>query len=152
MTNDTDDTIKKEREETKKKFLESLAMENVAGNVLVACKIIGKSRGHLYILRKEDPDFASQWDQVRDEAMESFADFAESQLFGAVKEGNIAAILFTLKNLRSERWKERRELGTADGKPIEVKMPGLVDLIRQRYPDAADILHGTAKHPESTGG
>lgn len=116
---DREDSIKKEHERIKAKFLEILALENVAGNITIACKMMGRARSFIYVLRKEDREFALKWDKVVDEAQERLADYAESQLFQLVKEKNPAAIFFTLKNLRPDKWRERHEHSGLNGQPIQ---------------------------------
>lgn len=58
---------------------------------------------------------------VADEERETLIDFAENQLFQQVKDGNITAIIFTLKTIGKRRgYVERREISGADAGPVEV--------------------------------
>ena len=99
-----------EREEIKKKFLHELGKQTVAGNVSVAVHNIKVSRSSVYSYRKEDPQFALQWDTVVEEAHEELADEFENALRkSAVDKLNPTSIIFGLKNLRPTKWKDRMQ-------------------------------------------
>ena len=56
---------------------------------------------------------------VADEERETLIDFAENQLFQQVKDGNITAIIFTLKTIGKQRgYVERQEITGADDNGI----------------------------------
>lgn len=88
----------------KERFLETLGMDRVAGNVLVAANAVGLSRDTVYRWRREDAKFAQSWIEVVALAEDKRADLAEDKLHEQVLKGNITAIMFTLKRLRPERW------------------------------------------------
>ena len=50
------------------------------GNVSAAARHAGRPRAHLYRMRKQDSDFASQWDDALDEA----ADWLELEALNMV--------------------------------------------------------------------
>jgi hypothetical protein len=61
--------------------------------------------------------------EARDEARDTLLDMTEGKLFEAIKRGNIAAIMFTLKTIgKSRGYVERiqQEVTGADGGPIVV--------------------------------
>ena len=59
---------------------------------------------------------------VYDEERETLIDFAENQLFQQVKDGNITAIIFTLKTIgKSRGYVERQEVTGAEGGAVLVK-------------------------------
>jgi len=106
---DKSDTIKKGRlgrEGHKKAFLEVLCASDCLGNVMVAARKTGIARQTLYRWRKEDSDFAAEWDEYKATADDMLVDEAHSALIGAIRAGNVTAIIFTLKTLRPEKWGE----------------------------------------------
>ena len=59
---------------------------------------------------------------VADEERETLIDFAENQLFKQVQDGNITAIIFTLKTIgKSRGYVERQEVTGAEGKALTIK-------------------------------
>jgi hypothetical protein len=94
---------------TKKALLEGL--EKSLGVVTTACKQVGIDRTTFYRYYKEDKEFARQVDDLSNVAK----DFAESQLFKQIQDGNPTATIFYLK---------RQELnvnGSVESKLIEWK-------------------------------
>ena len=71
-----------------------------------AAKAVGLSRQAAYSQRAADPGFAEAWS----EALERQADLYEDALRrAAIDQKNIGGIIFGLKNLRPDRWKDRHE-------------------------------------------
>lgn len=101
------DNIKKE--EMKANFLEFIAAEG-AGNVLFTCQKFGYNRQTLYGWQEEDLSFKHAWDKAVSDGRSSFADEAELGLRRLVRKGNVTAIIFSLKNLRPEKWKDKWEV------------------------------------------
>ena len=120
-----------ETEEGKQLFLETLANEAVAGVVTIACRRLNRPRATVYDWKNTDKEFSDKWDKIVEEARDVFADEAEYGLRRNVLEGNVSAQIFTLKNLRPTKWKDKREVDTPDGKPIQVEMPGLLDALKK---------------------
>ncbi len=104
---------------TKKALIESL--EKSLGVVTTACKQVGIDRTTFYRYYKEDKVFASQVDDLSNVAK----DFAESQLFKQIQDGNPTATIFYLKTKAKDRgYVERQELnvnGSVESKLIEWK-------------------------------
>jgi len=100
-------------EQTKKAIIE--ALEKTMGVVTSACKNVGISRTTFYSYVSEDPNFANQVSDIQNVAL----DFAESQLFKQIGEGNTTATIFFLKTKGKKRgYIERQELTGAEGKPL----------------------------------
>jgi hypothetical protein len=49
-------------------------------------------------MREQDQDFAQQADEALQEGTKFVCDVAESQLLNAIRDGNLTAIIFWLKN------------------------------------------------------
>jgi transcriptional regulator with XRE-family HTH domain len=57
--------------------------------------------------------------KIREEAIEHVLDIAEGQLFKHIQEGNLTAIIFTLKTKGKERgYSERQEITGPNGGPV----------------------------------
>lgn len=94
----------------KKKFLESLSAPHSAGNISYACKKTGLSRQTIYNWQNEDKEFKAEMEKCIQEGKSSIADLAEEALVKKIKEGNITAIIFTLKSLRRDYYGEFSEI------------------------------------------
>lgn len=66
-----------------------------------ACKCINISRGTFYNWMKDDPAFAVNVKEARDELL----DLAESQVYKNVLAGKETSLIFLLCNKRPEEWK-----------------------------------------------
>ncbi len=69
--------------------------------VQIACEKIGVARATYYRWRKDDPEFSSQADSSLREGNMLINDMAESQLLSAIRDKNLTAIIFWLKNHHS---------------------------------------------------
>jgi hypothetical protein len=78
------------RDRQKKTFIETLEAQ---GTVLHAAKAAGISRWTAYRWRQEDPEFASQWD----EALENAVDVVENSLYQKAVSGDTICMIFYLK-------------------------------------------------------
>ena len=104
----------------KKIFLE--ALETTLGVITQACKATGVGRRSVYEWRDKDPQFRQDMDDITEVAI----DFAESQLFKQIQQGNTTATIFYLKTKGKERgYVERQEHAGVQNKPIEVKQVDL---------------------------
>ena len=93
------------------------ALREKHGNLSAAARFLGCSRNTIsrYI------DTYSTVQAVADEERETLIDFAENQLFKQVQDGNITAIIFTLKTIGKHRgYVERQEVTGAESGPIEL--------------------------------
>lgn len=111
LKGDKSDTIKRGRttqEQRKRAFLSELLNPSCLGNITVAARRTGIARQMLYRWRKADKNFASVWEENKNEANELLVEKAESALIGAIEAGNATAIIFTLKSLRPQRWGDKK--------------------------------------------
>lgn len=78
------------RDREKRRFIETLGAQ---GTVLHAAKAAGISRWTAYRWRQEDLDFADQWD----EALENAVDVVENSLYQKAVSGDTICMIFYLK-------------------------------------------------------
>ena len=96
---------------------------------------MGCTRQSAHYQRGIDPDFAEAWA----EALERQADLAEDTLAElAHKTKNVGAAIFTLKNLRPWKWKDRHEVFTESHSTR-------INLTAQLPPEAVQALHAIAQ-------
>jgi hypothetical protein len=81
--------------EIKDKFLEVLRKTPI---LQLACERSGVSRASLYRWKKKSQAFAKEVDAAIAEGIGFITDIAEGQLIQAIKEKNITALIFWLKN------------------------------------------------------
>ena len=94
------------------------ALREKHGNLSAAARFLGCSRE---TVRRYISTYSTV-QSVADEERETLIDFAENQLFQQVKDGNITAIIFTLKTIGKHRgYVERQEVTGAEGKPLTIK-------------------------------
>ena len=105
-------------EHSKKRVL--TALEKSLGVVTKACKIAEVGRTQFYQWLKDDEDFAKAVKEISDVAL----DFAESELFKQIKDGNTSATIFYLKTKGKARgFVERQEMDhTSAGEPIKINI------------------------------
>ncbi|MEO5646076.1 MAG: hypothetical protein ABIO57_03360 [Candidatus Paceibacterota bacterium] len=87
--------MNKTTEENKALLLEQLRKTPI---VQIACEKLDISRATFYRWKAEDEAFATSADQAVSEGRLLINDVAESQLIGAVKDRNLAAIMYWLKH------------------------------------------------------
>ncbi len=93
------------------------ALREKHGNLSASARFLGCSRDTIRRYIKIYPTVKA----VADEERETLIDFAENQLFKQVQEGNITAIIFTLKTIGKHRgYVERQEVTGANGGAIIV--------------------------------
>lgn len=94
------------------------ALREKHGNLSAAARFLGCSRNTISRYIEQYPTVKA----VADEERETLIDFAENQLFKQVQDGNITAIIFTLKTIgKSRGYVERQEVTGADGGAVIVK-------------------------------
>ena len=94
------------------------ALKASSGIKLVAARALGCSPSTItsYIERYKPVEAA--WKQCRDD----FVDLAQSQLVTGVKDGNMTAVIFTLKTLGKHLgYSERHEVSGPDGGPVPIQ-------------------------------
>ena len=97
--------------------------------VQIACEKLGLSRWTFYRWKKEDAAFAKQVEEAMADGRLMVNDLAESQLIGAVKDRNFAAIMYWLKH-HHPSYKTRVEIG-GQIEVIEELSPGQKELVRK---------------------
>lgn len=88
------------------KFLEELRKVPI---VQVACEKVGVSRNTVYRWKREDKEFAKQFDEALADGVEFVNDMSESQLLQLIKEKNFSAVRFWL-NKRHPAYKDKLEV------------------------------------------
>lgn len=83
------------KDKTKKLILEQLSKTPI---IEAVCKKVGIARSSFYRWRKDDKDFAQAVDEALTKGKSLINDMAESQLISAIKDKNMTAIIFWLKN------------------------------------------------------
>ncbi len=120
-------TKKNKNQSEKNKFIEELRSIRSAGNVLATCIYLGYSRPTMYYWRNNDEDFSHNWSEAVTEGLETRADEAENALRLAVtKDRNITAIIFTLKNLKPERYREKFDIESTGRVANNTLKPGFL--------------------------
>jgi hypothetical protein len=66
--------------------------------VQIVCEKNGVGRATYYRWRQSDPEFAEETDEALAEGTLLMNDLAESQLLSLIKDGNLGAIVFWLRN------------------------------------------------------
>jgi hypothetical protein len=94
------------------------ALREKHGNLSAAARYLNCSRNTISRYIEQYPTVKA----VADEERETLIDFAENQLFKQVQDGNITAIIFTLKTIgKSRGYVERQEVTGAEGGAVVVK-------------------------------
>ena len=77
-----------------------LILEQLRKNpiIQIAVEKVGISRPTFYRWKKEDPEFSKAADKALAEGTLVMNDFAESQILSGIKNGNLTASIFWLKN------------------------------------------------------
>ncbi len=88
-------TIIKRQEKEKQKVIELLQKTPI---VHIVCEKTGVSRATYYRWRKEDTDFATKTDEALSQGSNLINDLAESHLIARIREQDLTAIIFWLKN------------------------------------------------------
>jgi len=98
------------------------ALKEKHGNMSASARFLGCSRNTISRYIDTYPTVKAVYEEER----ETLIDFAENQLFKQVQEGNITAIIFTLKTIgKSRGYVERQEVTGANGGAIVVDWDGI---------------------------
>lgn len=118
--------------------------------VQIACEKTGVSRATYYRWRKDDREFAQKADQAISDGNALVNDMAESQLMSAIRDKNLTAIIFWLKNHHpsyatkvevTARLKQGDETLTPEQEALVTKALKLVTLLPATLPEA--VKEGT---------
>lgn len=122
---------------TPQKKAEFLADFAVSGNVTFSAKKVGMNRLTIYQWINNDPNFASAFDNAKEEALDLLEKEIQRRGFEGNereyydKEGNVKSIvkeysdtlaIFFLKGNRPEKYAERRQITGVDGKEVVFKV------------------------------
>ena len=119
----------KKQERDKARILEYLSQKPVKE---LAAKKVGVSHATLYRWLKEDHEFAEAVDETLDEGRGVMSDFAESQLFKAIQNGDLNAIRYYLNN-NNPRYGAYAQHTHSDKQPNEFKNVAVVPFPRKGY-------------------
>lgn len=75
------------------------ALEESLGVVTTACRLVGVDRGTFYNYYNDDPEFAAKVDDIENIAL----DFAESELYKQIGNGEVSSTIFYLKTKGKKR-------------------------------------------------
>lgn len=98
--------------------------------IQIACQKVGIGRATYYRWRKNDLVFAEAVDEASTEGRHLINDMAESQLIAAIKDRNLTAIIFWLKN-HHKSYANRLELSGKIKTENEQLNPEQEELLRQ---------------------
>lgn len=98
----------------KSQVLEQLKINPI---IQIACQKSGVSRATFYRWRSEDEDFKKQTEEAIRDGVLLINDLAESQLLAAIKDQNLTAIIFWLKNHHAD-YADKIQVST-DQKPVD---------------------------------
>lgn len=110
--------------------------------VMIACKRAGIGRATFYRWKKENEEFAKDIDEALLEGALLINDMAESQLISAIREKNMNAIRFWLKN-RHPVYSDKIQVS----KPAEPEKEGLTPEERALIKRAIEIDYGKSQTP-----
>lgn len=111
------------RETAERKAITIKAYEKKGGNVAATCEAANIGRRTFYLWKETDPEFA---EAIKD-LDESLLDFAESKLMEKVQDGDLTAIIFTLKTKGKDRGYVERTEQDVKMNPFIEAMQGLPD-------------------------
>lgn len=114
----------KKTDQTKTALLEQLTKTPI---VQIACEKVGVSRASFYRWKEEDAEFAKKVEEAMLDGRLLVNDLAESQLIGAVKDRNFAAIMYWLKH-HHPSYKTR------------VEIEGQVNVIEELTPEQKELI------------
>lgn len=105
--------------ETRKAREQALLLEQLrkVPIVQIACEKAGIGRATYYRWKKEDEEFAKVAEEALSEGTQLVSDMAESQLLGAIRDGNLGAVMYWLKH-RNPHYNNKLEV-TARLKQID---------------------------------
>lgn len=98
--------VEKRQQKNRELLLEQLKKTPI---LQIACDKTGIGRASVYRWKNEDSEFAKSFDEALTEGRYLINDVAISQLLNAIKNGNMSAVTFWLKNF-DENFKNKLEI------------------------------------------
>jgi predicted ArsR family transcriptional regulator len=140
-------TISERQAKDKLEIIEQLKKMPI---VQAACQRTGIGRTTYYKWRQNDKDFEKAADEAIREGVSVVNDLAESQLLSAIKDRNMTAIIYWLKN-NNPAFAEKLQVTAEINKITEQLTPEQEALIKQalRLADLPDIDANYSKKDES---
>jgi hypothetical protein len=111
------------------------ALENTV-SVTAAAEAAQTDRSMVYQHKRQDPEFARQWDQALDVAPDTLEDEARKRAF----DGSDVLLMFLLKGIRPQKWPASR----ATIPPAELNKliePELQRLAKQKESEALEPIN-----------
>lgn len=96
-----------------------LAALRNSGNVRAACQSAGISREIAYRHKRQEEEFAAQWEEAQEESV----DVLEAEARRRAMASSDTLMIFLLKSNRPEKYREtsRHEITGAEGGPVDVR-------------------------------
>ena len=116
--------------------------------IQIACQKSGVSRATFYRWRSEDEDFKKQTETAIQDGVLLINDLAESQLLSAIKEQNLTAIIFWLKNHHGD-YADKIQVNTDRGL-IDTNLTPEEEKLVKKALKMAGIINSPLKHDQST--
>jgi hypothetical protein len=79
-----------------------------SGSVTESCVAANISRVTVYAHKRDDPAFAERWEQALDAGADALEDVARKRAIEGLSKGSDTLLMFLLKGLRPQRWRESR--------------------------------------------
>lgn len=118
--------------------------------IQIACQKSGVSRATFYRWRSEDEEFKKQTEAAIQDGVLLINDLAESQLLAAIKEQNLTAIIFWLKNHHGD-YADKIQVNTDRGL-IDTNLTPEEEKLVKKALKMAGIINSPLKHDQSTTG
>ena len=144
IDNTPENSIQKRMDVNKELLIEQLKKTPI---IQIACEKSGVGRATYYRWRKEDEQFAKLTDEALAEGSLLVNDMAESQLLSAIRDKNLGAIVFWLKNHHptyatkievTARLKNNDEKLTPDQEALVQKALEMASLIPAKITESED--------------
>lgn len=116
--------------------------------IQIACQKSGVSRATFYRWRNEDEEFKKQTETAIQDGILLINDLAESQLLAAIKDQNLTAIIFWLKNHHTD-YADKIQVST-DQKSIDSNLTPEEEKLVKRALKMAGIINSPLKHDQKT--
>ncbi len=116
--------------------------------IQIACQKSGVSRATFYRWRSEDEEFKKQTETAIQDGVLLINDLAESQLLAAIKDQNLTAIIFWLKNHHGD-YADKIQVNTDRG-TIDTNLTPEEEKLVKKALKMAGIINSPLKHDQST--
>ncbi len=116
--------------------------------IQIACQKSGVSRATFYRWRSEDEEFKKQTETAIQDGVLLINDLAESQLLAAIKDQNLTAIIFWLKNHHGD-YADKIQVNTDRGL-IDTNLTPEEEKLVKKALKMAGIINSPPKHDQST--